>query len=231
MKQFSIALSGVLLLSACQMTDVDSKASEGGFPDLSASHYGGCILKEPQSVAPIYVYKNGAIKVDNQYAPFTKHKTVYGFTLMAGNEIEDDFLELVGQTIVEMFPQNPSLDLAKQAAALKNNYKYNALIPVPKADELEKLEGRLSDKIHKENSVCDIIMQGSRGQVTEVVEHILHYVNDITLNYAYPKQWGMSKNSLLAQSMREAIEQGYYAIDGYSLEDFGNDEEGFQKLL
>jgi hypothetical protein len=30
------------------------------------------------------------------------------------------------------------------------------------------------------------------GQVMEVVEHIVHYANDVGFHYTLPKEWGMS---------------------------------------
>ena len=60
-------------------------------------------------------------------------------------------------------------------------------------------------EIENNNSVCDIIMQdgpvGPEGQVMEVVEHILHYVSDIGLHYAFPEVWGISEDSDLARAM------------------------------
>ena len=76
------------------------------------------------------------------------------------------------------------------------------------ADDWANLENR--------NSVCDVIMQDVPGQVMEVVEHILHYVSDIGLHYAYPDEWGVNPDSALVRGMRDAVDRGYYVISQYS---------------
>ena len=60
-------------------------------------------------------------------------------------------------------------------------------------------------------------MQGNapQGQVMEVIEHILHFVTDIGLHYAYPNAWGVNADSSLAISMQKAIDAGYYKVAKY----------------
>ncbi|SVC39380.1 uncharacterized protein METZ01_LOCUS292234 [marine metagenome] len=59
-------------------------------------------------------------------------------------------------------------------------------------------------------------MEGVPGQVTEVVEHILHFVTDIGMHYTFPDDWGISRSSTLYQVMQEAIDNQYYNVDQYS---------------
>ena len=66
------------------------------------------------------------------------------------------------------------------------------------------------------NSICDIIMEGVDGQITEVVEHILHHVTDVGLHYTFPDRWGVSETSAVGKAVSEAVEKGYYNVDSYS---------------
>ena len=49
----------------------------------------------------------------------------------------------------------------------------------------------------------------------EVIEHILHFVTDIGLHYAYPDAWGINTHSVSAIAMQEAMEAGYYKVAKY----------------
>ena len=182
------------------------------------SHLGGCILRSPAYDMPADPYLVTDVIPTDEYPPFVKKLSAYGLTLVAGEDISDDFMRLVGRTIVEMFPQGPDMDLAKQAEVLANHHMYGAVIPVPMGRDYSFMETSADDwaRLETENSVCDVIMQDVRGQVMEVVEHILHYVSDIGLHYAYPDEWGFSPDSALVQGMRDAVDRGYYVISQYS---------------
>lgn len=164
-------------------------------------------------------------------APFTKKLTVYGLTLAAGDDASDDFMRLVARAITEIFPQDENLDLAKQEEILRNQYLYKALIPVPVGEDMSFFEEDRETfmQLAGENSICDIIMSDVPGQVMEVVEHILHFVSDTGLHYAYPAEWGISKDSEVAIAMREAIEKGYYEIEQY--DEFDDEEEHLRVLI
>ena len=182
------------------------------------SHLGGCILRQPVNEAPEDPYLlTDAIPTD-EYPPFVKKLAAYGLTLVAREDISDDFMRLVGRTIVEMFPQGPEMDSARQAEVLASHHMYAAVIPVPLGRDYSFMETSAEDwaRLESENSVCDIIMQDVPGQVMEVVEHILHYVSDIGLHYAYPDEWGFGPDSTLVQGMRDAVDRGYYVISQYS---------------
>ena len=58
-------------------------------------------------------------------------------------------------------------------------------------------------------------MEGVPGQVMEVVEHILHYISDVGLHFAFPAEWGISPDSELAQAMDRAVQAGYYDASSY----------------
>ena len=182
------------------------------------SHLGGCILRSPAYDLPADPYLVTDVIPTDEYPPFVKKLSAYGLTLVARDEISDDFMRLVGRTIVEMFPQGPEMDVAKQAEVLVNHHIYGAVIPVPLGRDYSFMETSADDwaRLESENSVCDVIMQGVRGQVMEVVEHILHYVSDIGLHYAHPDEWGFGPDSTLVQGMRNAVDRGYYVISQYS---------------
>ncbi|MDE0003618.1 MAG: hypothetical protein OXQ29_13080 [Rhodospirillaceae bacterium] len=182
------------------------------------SHLGGCILHSPAHDLPADPYLVTDVISTDEYPPFVKKLSAYGLTLVAREDISDDFMRLVGRTIAEMFPQAPEMDLAMQAEVLANHHMYGAVIPVPMGRDYSFMETNADDwaRLESENSVCDVIMQGVRGQVMEVVEHILHYVSDIGLHYAYPDEWGFGPDSTIVQGMRDAVDSGYYVISQYS---------------
>ena len=182
------------------------------------SHLGGCILRSPAYDLPEDPYLVTDVIPTDEYPPFVKKLSAYGLTLVAREDISDDFMRLVGRTIVEMFPRSPEMDTATQAEVLANHHIYGAVIPVPLGRDYSFMETSADDwaRLESENSVCDVIMQGVRGQVMEVVEHILHYVSDIGLHYAYPDEWGFSPDSALVRGMRDAVDRGYYVISQYS---------------
>jgi hypothetical protein len=111
------------------------------------------------------------------------------------------------------------MDLVKQREVLEDHYRYRAFIPIPVNGDFSFMEDNPEqmELLQIDHSICDIIMQGSapQGQVMEVVEHILHFVNDIGLHYAYPEEWGINKDSSLAVAMQGAIENGYYVAEKY----------------
>ena len=182
------------------------------------SHLGGCILRQPVNDRPADPYLLSDVLPTDEYPPFVKKLSAYGLTLVARKDISDDFMRLVGRTIVEMFPRSPEMDTAIQAEVLANHHMYGAVIPVPLGRDYSFMETYADDwaNLENRNSVCDVIMQDVPGQVMEVVEHILHYVSDIGLHYAYPDEWGVDSDSALVQGMRDAVDRGYYVISQYS---------------
>ena len=182
------------------------------------SHLGGCILRQPVNDVPADPYLVTDVMLTDEYPPFVKKLSAYGLTLVAREDISDDFMRLVGRAIVEIFPRGPEMDIDRQAEVLANHHMYGAVIPVPLGRDFSFMENNADDwaRIESENSVCDIIMQDVPGQVMEVVEHILHYVTDVGLHYAYPDQWGIDRDSVLVQGMRDAVDRGYYVISQYS---------------
>ena len=137
----------------------------------------------------------------------------------------------VARTITEIFPRDENLDLAKQEEVLRNHYLHRALIPVPVGEDMSFFE---EDRetfmlLASQNSICDIIMSDVPGQVMEGVEHILHFVRDTGLHFAFPAEWGISQDSEIAIAMNEAIEKGYYEIEQY--DEFEDEEEHLRVLI
>jgi hypothetical protein len=196
-----------------------------------ANMLGGCILTTPIGEVPDELYLVTDVVPTDEYPPFTKKLTVYGLTLVARDDASDQFMRLVARTITEIFPRDSNLDLAAQEEVLRNQYLYKAVIPVPVGEDMSFIEDDEAtwERTASQNSICDIIMEGVPGQVMEVVEHILHYVTDTGLHYAFPAEWGISKDSELARGMNKAIEAGYYDIEQYG--DIDEEEDHFRVLM
>jgi len=209
-------LSLGLLLSGCRSAKTGSE-SESGFPDLSATHIGGSILREPKAEAPEDLYQSGDVEATDAYMPFTKKLPVYGLTLIGRDDITDDFMRKVEKTVKAMFPREKGIDRALQEKVLCSMYKYKATIPMFKGHDYSMIpsDQEAFNRTMSQTSICDIIMEGVQGQAMEVVEHILHHVTDVGLHYTFPEEWGVSTTSKVYQAMQEAIDKGYYVVAQY----------------
>jgi len=175
-------------------------------------------------VIPDDLYNVGEIIESEDYPPFTKELNVYGITLIARDDISDNFMLNIANTIIEMFPKSVDIDTMLQKDLLRNIHKYKTVIPLFYGEDwdLSPTEEQLWDTTAGENSVCDIIMDNIPGQVMEVVEHILHHVTDVGLHYTFPNEWGLSSSSTLYSVTEEAVGLNYYDIQQYSdIDDVG----------
>ena len=229
-RRFAYALL-ILAVAACGAgpeADSGTPAADEA-ADAAPIHLGGCILLSPVGDVPDDVYQHGDVVATDAMPPFTKELQVYGLKLAARKDISDDYMRLVAKTIAESFPQDAGLDPDLQRRVLESHYRYNALIPVPLGFDysfMDETDERWA-AIERQNSVCDVIMQDvPEGQVMEVVEHILHYVTDIGLHYAFPEVWGISEDSALARAMSKAEDEGYYQANQY--EDIEDEEVRFR---
>ena len=237
MRATLLTLSLALLVIACGAVPEETAppaAEQAPQPDESgagATMLGGCILTTPIGEVPVDLYLKTEVVPTDEYPPFTKKLTVYGLTLVARDDGSDDFMQLVARAITEIFPQDQNLDLAKQEEVLSYQYLYKAVIPVPVGEDMSFIEDDEAtwEGTASQNTICDIIMEDVPGQVMEVVEHILHYVSDVGLHYTFPDEWGISRDSELAQGMEKAIEAGYYEIEQYG--DIDDEEEHFRVLM
>ena len=183
-----------------------------------------CVLSEPMGTIPDDLYHVGEIIESEDYPPFTKELNVYGITLIGRDDISDDFMLNIANTIIEMFPQSAGIDTMLQKDLLRNIHKYKTVIPLFHGEDwvFSPEEEEEWDITAGENSVCDIIMENIPNQVREVVEHILHHVTDIGLHYTFPGEWGLSSSSKLYSVTEEAIDHDYYDIQQYSdIDDVG----------
>ena len=192
----------------------DEEAPEDG--DL----YCGCIQKAPTGEVPADLYGPSEVRTSGDFGPLTKALTARGVTLVAADDVSDEFLVLVGETIEEILQPGEDLDLKAQGELITKLYAYRALIPVPRSEasfeHLLRSHEESFDAVRFENSVCDIIMaEVPEGQVMEVLEHILHIVSDVGLHYQFPAEWGLNRNSELWRAMGLAIAGGFYSIEGY----------------
>ena len=198
---------------------IGSASSQEG--NSRKTHDGGCIMISAASKAPKNLYINTGVLPTEEYKPFTKKITVYGYTLIGRDNISDDFMRRVAQTITETLPRNESINHAQQKTFMRKMYEHRALIPLINANalysDMSPEEELAWDETKSKNSVCDSIHEneGDR-QVMEVVEHILHYANDVGLHYAYPEKWAVKEGSMLHRFMLEAVEKGYYDDTSYN---------------
>ena len=177
-----------------------------------------CVQDQPLGDVPEDLYLLDSIEKTGSYPPFTKKLTVCGIVLVARDDVSDLFMEKVARTIAEMFTVHNTTDTIMQRELLTNLYRYRTMIPIFHGEDwkLSSAEEHLMDQTREANSICDIIMEGVSGQVTEVVEHILHHVSDVGLHMTMPEEWGLSKSSSLYKVTQEAIDKGYYKVDDYS---------------
>ncbi len=199
---------------------------------LDNTHLGGCILIDPVADLPSNIYQMTSITETNEYEPFNKKLTVCGIILIGRDDISDDFMQKVAETIKDIFsPNGENINKDLQEDLIINMYKYRTVIPLFKGENFDftSSDEELWDLTTTDNSICDIIMEGVPGQVTEVVEHILHFVTDIGMHYTFPDEWGISKSSKLYELMQQAIDNQYYDVAQYS--DINNDADRLRVLL
>ncbi len=175
----------------------------------------------PTGIVPDTLYQVSPILAAPEYAPFTKKLTVYGIILIAGDEIPDEFMREIARTIKEMFPREGSIDTTLQEEMIRNMYRYKTVLPLIEDgfdfDFGSEASNRAWDRITDKNSVCDVIFHApGPGQINEVIEHILHSVTDVGLNYTLPDDWGLSVDSRVYAAMQDAIEKGHYDVSDYN---------------
>ena len=197
---------------------------------------GGCILIEPLGEIPEQLALVTGVTATDDYGPLPKKLSACGIVLAAEARVPDAFLEQVGRTIAEVFRVEEGVDAALQQEVLTHLHAYKALLPVPRNERsFERLVRRYDEafeRVHHENSLCDIIMaQVPEGQVMEVVEHILHAVTDVGLHYQFPEEWGISRESKLWATMQLAIEHGHYVIDSYDDLKRRDEVEVYERVL
>ena len=182
-----------------------------------------CILTSPIGNVPNNIYTVGNIEPTDKYPPFTKKLEVFGITLIARDEISNDFMQNVGNTISDMFSITSDTDLDMQRQVIESLYKYKTVIPLFYGEDwnISYSEENSWDETSAANSLCDIIMEDIPNQVMEVVEHILHHVTDVGLHYAMNDDWGLLSDSELYRVTNDAIISGDYNIAQY----FDIDEE------
>merc|ERR1712196_747696 len=56
---------------------------------------------------------------------------------------------------------------------------------------------------------------GNKGQINEIIEHLLHAISDVGLSKQYPKQWGFQATSEVSLAMKEAIANKVYNVEDY----------------
>ena len=176
-----------------------------------------CMLTSPIGHVPNNIYTVGNIEPTEKYPPFTKKLEVCGVTLIARDEISNDFMQNVGNTISEMFTITSDTDLDIQRQVIESLYQYKTVIPLFYGEDwnISQLEESSWDETSSANSLCDIIMEDIPNQVMEVVEHILHHVTDVGLHYTMSDDWGLFSGSELYKVTNDAIISGDDIDDGF----------------
>ena len=177
-----------------------------------------CMLTSPVGDVPNNIYIVGNIEPTEKYPPFTKKLEVCGVTLIARDEISNDFMQNVGNTISEMFTITSDTALDIQRQVIESLYQYKTVIPLFYGEDwnISHSEENSWDETSSANSLCDIIMEDIPNQVMEVVEHILHHVTDVGLHYVMNDDWGLLSGSELYRVTNDAIISGDYDIAQYS---------------
>ena len=202
----------LIFLASCSNKNLSDKVT------LSSDIALDCILLSPEGSIPIDLYSIGEIITSDEYPPFTKKLTACGITLIARDEISNEFMRNVAITISEMFTTTSNTDTELQQRLIENLYKYKTTIPlfygenwdIPDSDESNW------DNTMAENSMCDIIMEDIPNQVMEVIEHILHHMTNIGLHFTMVEDWGLNSDSELYRATNAAISSGNYDISQYS---------------
>ncbi len=179
--------------------------------DNELEHYGDAILTEPQREAPEDIYTNSGVVSTSDYVGFSKKIEVYGLTLYMGIGISDEFAKNIAATYVDMFPKLTGDNADIQEKLLKNMYSYKACLPILYSYQSIAIPANMIN----ENSVCDIIFKVDDGQTMEVVEHLLHAITDVGLNYTLQDMWGFAGDSKVSLAMNEAIVLETYDITNY----------------
>ena len=189
--------------------DDDSRSSILGFGDPNDSHIGGTVLRRPVREAPDNIYTDSGIYFTDEFGQYNKAMEVYGLTFIAREEMSDQFMLQVAETLKAMFVQTDETDRELQEAVLKEMYRYYAVLPIVSIAQFSDI-GDLGGQ-EDAASFADIIMNDvETGQVNEVVEHILHAVTSVGMHYALNGEFGLHEESTVTQAMREATELGYF---------------------
>ena len=197
----------------------DGDDSSNG-PDSDDGLIGGAVQRSATHAIPENLRAVSDVR-PSEHPPFAKELNACGIVLAAEKAVADEFLEHVGRAVAEIFdPNADGIDRAAQDRVLEHLHAYGTLLPVPRTegslDRLLDAEAEAFERLMAEHSICDIIMaEVPQGQVMEVVEHLLHAITDVGLHYAYPDEWGLSRDSALGRAMDRAIEAGTFDISTY----------------
>ena len=128
-----------------------------------------CIRQAPIETEKTELYDLKPVKLTNLFPPFTKKLQVCGITLVARDDVSNSFMENIGKTVKEIFIINHFTDTAKQQELLIQLFKYKTLIPLFYGEDwsLNFEEENQFDLLTKQNSMCDIIMEGVDNQTME----------------------------------------------------------------
>ena len=185
---------------------------------LSSDIAHDCMISIPRDSIPTDLYSIGNIVLSDQFPPFNKSLDVCGIKLIARDNISNEFMINIAETISEIFAINNKTDQLLQRQVIENMYRYKTIIPLFYGEDwaIASSEEQEWEQTNAANSMCDIIMEDIPNQVMEVVEHILHHITDIGLHFTLADNWGLDPNSELYRVTNLAISSGNYNISQYS---------------
>jgi len=123
------------------------------------------VISEPTGRVPDNLYTNTGIIYNNDLAPFTKHLTVRGMTLMGRDENTDAFMNKVAGAIEEMFPEpqdGDGIDSDLQKSVIRSMYERKASIPFYAGDDnivWQQGEEAQYEQLESSVSICDVIFE------------------------------------------------------------------------
>ena len=176
-------------------------------------------------------YLGGPLQSTTLYPPFTKSLPINGMTLVSlgaisgAPAVNDSFVEKVARTIEMILDPNATgITYDKQAAVLQSMQSKRAIQRIgyvgmgEYSPALETLPGW--DNTNDTNANVDFVWENPSssvgGQITEVIEHVLHTITTFGLPGAYPNVFNQtSPSGPTFAAMSEAINNGTFDTSGY----------------
>lgn len=135
--------------------------------------------------------------------------------------VSEDFLAKVAQAYDAILADSPIIDPAMRAKYLQATEE-NHVFQLVGFNGPQTYPGTMNARpggLYQHNSIDYIWQLDERGpdQIGEVLEHLLHTITAIGMNFAFGDTWNFESNtSALSIAMQEAIDKGYYDVSSYS---------------
>ncbi len=191
-------------------------------------------------------YVGGPLQVTAAYPPFDRSLAINGSTLVAlptlsgTPAVSDNFIEKVARVFeLILEPDATGIVYDKQAAVLQSLQAKKTIQRIgyvgmgSYTPSLESLPGW--DNTNDNNANVDFVWENpsssSNGQITEVIEHVLHTITTFGLPGAYPNIFNQTSSyGPTFAAMSQAINNGTFDTSGYSQQP-GQSLDDFNALL